>query len=174
MFPVSSDVVFCLLMRAAFGAECRSIARWNLKKSDVNKNLAALCAASFLFYTNVKVFNHGTSPQDGKAVREATLFWEPLILTFGYHERQWGGFYRLHHPTQSEHKVWTRRMEFNVPKASWQEMSRRDMHLQRESHRRGFVGKFLCNGSSLSGLAASSWASTSKTPEEENLSILSI
>lgn len=65
-------------------------------------------------------------------------------------------------------------MEFNVPKASQQEMSRRDMHLQRESHRQGFVGRFLCNGSSLSGLAAFSRASGSQTPEEENEAILSI
>lgn len=49
----------------------------------------------------------------------------------------------LHLPRQFEHKLWTERMESNVPKASWQEMSRRDMHLQRASHRQGFVGRFL-------------------------------
>lgn len=51
-----------------------------------------------------------------------------------------------------------------------QEMSRKDMHLQRPSHRQRFMGRFLFNGSSLLGLAASS----SKTSEEENQSILSI
>lgn len=46
-------------------------------------------------------------------------------------------------PRQFEHKLWTKGMESNVPKASWQETSRRDMYLQRASHRQGFVGKFL-------------------------------
>lgn len=32
-------------------------------------------------------------------------------------------------------------MESNVPKASWQEMSRRDMHLQRPGHRQRVCGK---------------------------------
>lgn len=89
--------------------------------------------------------------------------------------RHWSGLHVLHLPRLSDLKMWTRRMESNVPKASWQEMSRRDMHLQRPSHRQGFVGRFLhCSGSSLSGLAVSSCASNSKTPEEENQVIQSI
>lgn len=36
----------------------------------------------------------------------------------------------------------THRMESTVPKANWQEMSRRDMSLQRPSHRQRFVGRF--------------------------------
>lgn len=69
-------------------------------------------------------------------------------------------------------KLWTGWMEFSVPKASWQEMSGRNLHHQRQRHRQGFVGKFLCNGSSLSGLAASfclqfqtTWRSKSGQPE---------
>jgi len=58
-------------------------------------------------------------------------------------EWHWSGLYLLHHPRQFEHKLWTKRMEYNVPKASWQETSRRDMHLQRASHRQGFVGRCL-------------------------------
>lgn len=73
-----------------------------------------------------------------------TLIFTLRIKVFVHpHEWHWSGLYLLHHLRQFEHKLWTKRMESTVPKASWQEMSRRDTHLQSASHRQGFVGRFL-------------------------------
>lgn len=82
----------------------------------------------------------------------------------------------LHHPRQFEHKLRTEKMESNVPKASWQETSRRDMYLQRASHRQGFVGRFLlCTMAALcQGMLPPPEPPVSKHPKRETQAILSI
>lgn len=140
MFPVSSGV-YLFVQHGG----CRAI----LQKTGINKKLHHHFPRMDCKDGSWKHFELHLKTSDLNLGGPDDLFFEQLILTLRINDcvppmkRHWSGLHLLHHPRQSELKLWTKRMESNVPKASWQEMSRRDMHLQRPSHRQGFVGRFL-------------------------------